>query len=93
MSNANDELHYDQYQLSSFESQAKEDVAAKACTKFCNCPNSEPGKISADIRSHLPDCHIRKRLQSGRYTVDTCITPKKISDGYSLCVVLGQEDF
>jgi hypothetical protein len=60
--------------------------------KFCDCPNSEPGKIRADIGAHLPDCPIRERLQSGRYTVDTSVTPNKFNDGYSLGVALGQED-
>jgi hypothetical protein len=68
-------------------------AAAKANTcKLCDCPNSEPGKINLDIYAHLLGCHIRKRLQTGRFTVNTSITPKKINDGYNLGVVLGGEE-
>jgi hypothetical protein len=70
------------------------DVATKASTtKLCNCPNSEPGKITADIYAHQTGCHIRGRLKSGRYTVNTSAIPRRISDGCSLGVAIGGEDF
>jgi hypothetical protein len=59
---------------------------------LCYCPHSEPGKVSANISDHKIGCHIRKRLHTGRYTVSTSVMPKKISDGYSLGVVIGGED-
>ncbi|MFL6359727.1 MAG: hypothetical protein ACJ71P_05995 [Nitrososphaeraceae archaeon] len=69
-------------------------IAAKVnLHKLCDCPNSESGKISANIASHEPGCHIRKRLQTGRYTTNTSVTPRKISDGCSLGVVIGGEDY
>ena len=69
-------------------------IAAKVnLHKLCDCPNSESGKISANIASHEPGCHIRKRLQTGRYTTNTSLTPIKISDGCSLGVVIGGEDY
>lgn len=69
-------------------------AAAKANTsKLCDCHNSEPGKISLDIFAHESGCHIRKRLQTGRYTVNTSVTPRKISDGFSLGVAIGGEDY
>jgi hypothetical protein len=61
--------------------------------KVCNCPGSELGKVSADIRAHLPGCHIRERLKTGRYTVNISVTPRKITDGNSLGVAIGGEDF
>jgi hypothetical protein len=70
------------------------DDAAKANTpKLCDCPGSKPGKINLDIYAHLPGCHIRKRLQSGRFTINTSVNPRRISDGFSLGVVLGEEGF
>ena len=61
------------------------EVVAKVCTdKLCNCPKSEPGKISA----HEPGCHIRERLRSSRYTINTSVTPRKFNDGCNLGVVL-----
>ena len=69
-------------------------VAAKVDPhKICNCPNSEPGKVVADIAAYEPGCHIRKRLLTGRYKVSTCVTPGKITDGYSLGIVIGAEDY
>ena len=61
--------------------------------KICNCPRSEAGKVSADIDAHLPGCHIRERLKTGRYTVNISVTPRKITDGCSLGVAIGSEDF
>jgi hypothetical protein len=61
--------------------------------KICNCPGSEPGKVNADIRTHLPGCHIRERLKSGRYTVHTSAIPRRITDGCSLGLAIGGEDF
>jgi hypothetical protein len=69
------------------------DVAAAAAKvnahTLCNCPESEPGKVSADIRAHQPGCHIRGKLKTGRYTVNTSVTPQKFNDGCNLGVVLG----
>ena len=40
-------------------------VAAKVNPhKICNCLESEPGKVSADIRAHLRGCRICERLKS-----------------------------
>jgi hypothetical protein len=69
------------------------DVARVNAHKLCNCPGSEPGKIIADIGAHKHGCHIRRRLQTGRYTINISVTPKKISDGYGLGLVLGEENF
>jgi hypothetical protein len=68
-------------------------TAAKANIRklLCDCPGSEPGKINLDIFAHLPGCHIRKRLQTGRFTINTSVTPAKFNDGCSLGVVLGEE--
>jgi hypothetical protein len=64
-------------------------IAAKANThRLCNCPNSEPGKISLDICAHESDCWIRKRLLTKHYTVETSVTPEKFNDGYMLGVVV-----
>jgi hypothetical protein len=69
-------------------------AAAKASiTKLCNCPKREPGKVSSDIDAHLPGCHIRKRLQSGQYTINTSAIPHRISSWYGLGIVLGEENF
>jgi hypothetical protein len=69
-------------------------VAAKVnLHKLCDCPNSEPGKVSADISDHEIGCHIRKRILTGRYTVSTSVIPRKISDGCSLGVAIGGEDY
>jgi hypothetical protein len=59
--------------------------------RFCDCSNSSPGKISADIDSHEPGCNIRKKLQTGKYTTNVSVVPRKINDGCSLGVVLGEE--
>ena len=68
------------------------DVAAKACAeKLCNCPGSKPGIVSSDIDDHEIGCHIRKRILSGRYGVNTSVIPRKIHDGYSLGVAIGAE--
>ena len=61
--------------------------------KLCDCPNSEPGKVNTDIGVHEPGCHIRKRLQTGRYMVNTSVTPQKFNDGCSLGVAIGGEDY
>jgi hypothetical protein len=69
-------------------------IAAKAKAntgKLCGCRNSEPGKIKLDIRAHEPRCHIRKRLQTGRYATYTFVTPGEITGGYSLSVAIGRE--
>jgi hypothetical protein len=69
-------------------------AAAKANTrKLCECPGSEPGKINLDVYAHLLGCHIQERLKTGRYTVNTSVTPRKITDGNSLGVAIGSEDF
>ena len=60
-------------------------------TKLYDCPNSEPRKISADIRAHQIGCIIRKRIQTGQYTVDTSVIPTKINDGCSLGVAITGE--
>jgi hypothetical protein len=61
--------------------------------KLCDCPNSEPGKVSTDTGAHEPGCHIQKRLQTGRYTVNTSVTPRRLNDGYGLGIVLGEENY
>jgi hypothetical protein len=61
--------------------------------RFCECHDSSPGKISTDIDSHEPGCHIRKKLQTGRYTVSTSVIPKEIRDGFVLGVVRREEKF
>jgi hypothetical protein len=68
-------------------------AAAKANIRklLCDCPGSEPGKINLDIYVHLPNCHIRKKLQTGTFTVNTSVTPGKFTDGCSLGVVLEEE--
>jgi hypothetical protein len=67
-------------------------AAAKANgRKLCDCPNSEPGKINLDINAHLGGCNIRKKLQSGRFTMNTSVTPSKFTDGCNLGVALGEE--
>jgi hypothetical protein len=60
---------------------------------LCSCPNSEPGKINLDICAHESDCWVRKRLLTKRYTVDTSVIPEKFNDGYSLGVVLSEENY
>jgi hypothetical protein len=71
-----------------------DDIAVKSrTTKLCNCPNSEPGKVSSDLRDHESGCHIRKRISTGRFGVNTSVVPQKISDGYGLGVVLGEVDY
>ncbi len=77
---------------------AFKNVAAAAATKvnahkLCHCPGSEPGKINLDINGHLSGCHIRKKLQTGRFTTNTSVTPSKFTDGCNLGLVLGQELF
>ena len=66
------------------------DIVAKANTGrlLCNCPSSDPGKINLDVYAHEPNCRIRKRLQTKRYTVDTSATPEKFVDGYALGVAV-----
>jgi hypothetical protein len=54
----------------------------------CGCPGAKPGKINLDVSAHKSDCWIRKRLLTNQYTRDTCVTPDKFNDGYSLGVVL-----
>ena len=74
----------------------KVDDVAKAnanTTKLCDCPGSEPGKINLDIYAHLSGCWIRKRLQSGRFIVNTSVLPRRINDGYGLGVAIRAEDF
>jgi hypothetical protein len=70
-----------------------DDVAKANPCKICNCPGSEPGKVSADMHAHQPSCHIRGRLKSGRYTVNTSAIPRRINEGCSLGVAIGSEDF
>jgi hypothetical protein len=70
-----------------------DDVAKAKTAKRCDCPNSEPGKVKLDIEAHQYGCHFRKKLQTGQFTVNTSVTPKKINDGYSLGIVLGEEGF
>jgi hypothetical protein len=70
-----------------------DDVARAKMGKLCDCPNSQPGKINLDIVAHELDCWIRKRLQSGRFTVNTSVIPKKINDGFSLGVVSREENY
>jgi hypothetical protein len=68
------------------------DAAAKVdAHKLCNCPHSEPGKINLDIYAHLPGCHIRKKLQTGRFTINTSVTPAKFTDGCSLGIALSEQ--
>jgi hypothetical protein len=55
--------------------------------RYCRCPGIEPGKISIDSFRHLRQCPIRKRITSGKYTVDTTISAK-IMDGNSLGVAI-----
>lgn len=70
------------------------DGAAKSCAeKLCNCPGSEPGKVSADIDDHEIGCRVRKRILTGRYGDNTSVLPRGINDGYGLGVVIGGEDF
>lgn len=57
--------------------------------RLCDCPNSSPGKISTDTDAHEPGCHIRKKLQTGRYTTNTSVIPSQINDGYSLRLAIG----
>jgi hypothetical protein len=68
------------------------DVAKSNLHKLCDCPNSEPGKVKLDIQAHQQGCHIRKKLQTGQFTITTSVTPRKIRDGYCLGVVLGETD-
>jgi hypothetical protein len=71
-----------------------DDVAAKTNTgKLCGCRYSEPGKVSLDTGAHESGCHIRKRLLTGRFTVDTSVTPRKITDRYGLGVALGEVNY
>ena len=54
---------------------------------YCTCPRSEPGKIKLDAVAHLPNCPIRAKLQSGRYTKDVpLVEPHSLRDGYQLGV-------
>lgn len=66
------------------------DVGKVSPIKLCDCPGSQPRKIIADIRAHLPGCCFRKR--SSRYTTKTLAIPNNILDGWSLGIVLGQEN-
>jgi hypothetical protein len=95
MSKGNYHNRFDKFIATQMPNKVKvSDVAAKArAEKLCNCPNSEPGKITAHIRAHLPGCHIRQRLKSGRYTVNTSAIPRRIIDGCSLGVAMGGKDF
>jgi hypothetical protein len=69
------------------------DTAKVNAHKLCYCPSSEPGKINMDIYAHCPGCRIRKRLQTGKFTINTSVTPDKFSDGCSLAVAIGAEDY
>jgi hypothetical protein len=57
-------------------------------TNYCPCPGNEAGKIKLDVNAHLPNCPIRKKLQTGRYTKNTRVKPESLLDGYSLGVAL-----
>lgn len=63
-------------------------VKANTGTLLCNCSSSEPGKINLDVYAHEPNCRIRKKLQTKRYTVDISVTPEKFVDGYALGVAV-----
>jgi hypothetical protein len=76
------------------KNKVKVDGVAKAKTaKLCDCPNSEPGRVKLDIEAHQYGCHFRKKLQTGHFTINTYVMPKKITDGYNLGIVLGEEEF
>jgi hypothetical protein len=55
------------------------DVASANKDKLCSCSWSEAGKINLDICAHEPNCWIRRRLVTKRYTIDTSVTSKRTS--------------
>jgi hypothetical protein len=62
-------------------------VKAKTNHKVtCSCPGSKPGIINADILAHLPNCWVRRRLLSRRFTINTSAVPSECDDGYVLGV-------
>ena len=56
--------------------------------RLCLCPESQPGKIVIHASAHLTSCPFRKRLAVKGFTVDTSVTPKRITGGYVLGVAL-----
>jgi hypothetical protein len=52
----------------------------------CGCPGSKPGIINTDILTHLPNCWVRRRLLSKRFTINTSAVPSECDDGYVLGV-------
>lgn len=54
---------------------------------YCECPSAKPGIISYDPFDHLPTCRFRKKIRTGRYSVETELSLDKIHDGYALGVV------
>lgn len=71
---------------------SKKSVAARtSATKLCNCPRSEPGKVSIDPNDHLYGCRFLRRAWSSRYGTKMLVVPGKIRDGYSLGVVMREE--
>jgi hypothetical protein len=68
---------------------AENKVIAKTNHKvICRCPNSKPGIINADILAHIPNCWVRRRLVSRRFTVNTSAVPRECDDGYVLGVAM-----
>jgi hypothetical protein len=62
-------------------------VKAKTNHKVaCGCPGSKPGIINTNILTHLPNCWVRRRLLSKRFTIITSAVPSECDDGYVLGV-------
>jgi len=62
-------------------------VKAKTNHKVtCSCLGSKPGIINTDVLAHLPNCWVRRRLLSKRFTVNTSAVPSECDDGYVLGV-------
>jgi len=55
-------------------------------------PSAKAGIISIDLVAHLPGCKIRKKLQTGQFTINTSVAPRKICDDCSLGIAIGAED-
>jgi hypothetical protein len=53
---------------------------------ICRCPSSKLGIINTDILTHLPNCWVRRRLLSKRFTINTSAVPSECDDGYVLGV-------
>jgi hypothetical protein len=70
----------------------KPSAAAKKVTCCC-CPGSKPGIINIDPLAHLPNCRIRKKLVTGRFTMNTSVVPTKFNDGCELAVALAEEGY